>query len=77
MPIYEYACRDCKSEFEVLLRGGGDQPDCPSCGGASLDRLLSVPAAHTTASSSLPVCQPAAGGGCGLPECGMGGCQMP
>ena len=40
MPIYEYACRDCQHEFEQLIRPG-DTPECPSCHGHALERLLS------------------------------------
>ncbi len=45
MPIYEYVCRKCRHEFEVLVRGN-EQPECPQCGDRKLDKLLSVPAAH-------------------------------
>ena len=43
MPIYEYICRGCKHEFEVLVRGR-EKPACPSCGSAKLEKKLSVPA---------------------------------
>lgn len=76
MPIYEYACDDCHTEFEVLVRGG-ETPACPKCGGAHLEKQLSVPAAHTSgARGSLPICDTPSAGNCGLPQCGMGGCQM-
>ncbi|MXV73188.1 zinc ribbon domain-containing protein [Candidatus Poribacteria bacterium] len=34
MPIFEYHCNDCKTEFEVLARIGNAEklPKCPSCG---------------------------------------------
>jgi putative FmdB family regulatory protein len=41
MPLYEFRCRDCDSEFELLVRSGVD-PRCPSCGSGSLERLLSM-----------------------------------
>lgn len=76
MPIYEYACDTCRHEFEYLLRGG-ERPACPECGSIRLEKRLSVPAAHTaSASRDLPVACPPAQGNCGLPQCGMGGCQM-
>jgi putative FmdB family regulatory protein len=57
MPIYEYACDDCNSEFELLVRGS-EEPSCPTCHSTKLERRLSVPAAHTgSRSSGLPVCQ--------------------
>ena len=43
MPIYEYACRACGSQFEVLVRPG-DVPACPSCASEDLEKLLSSPA---------------------------------
>jgi putative FmdB family regulatory protein len=41
MPVYEFRCRACETEFEVLVRGT-DVPVCPSCGGSDLERLLSM-----------------------------------
>jgi putative FmdB family regulatory protein len=80
MPIYEYVCRRCRHEFEVLVRGS-EQPKCPHCGDPRLDKLLSVPAAPVT-NSSGPQCAmdgcPARGssGACGMGGCGMGDCGM-
>ncbi len=74
MPIYEFTCDGCESDFEVLVRGD-EQPTCPSCGGVKLAKQFSVPAAHVSGSSALPVCAPPSpGGGCGLPQCGTGRC---
>jgi putative FmdB family regulatory protein len=73
MPIYEYTCRKCDQDFELLVRAE-EEPACPSCGGQKLDKRFSVPAAHSAGG-------PSAGGnslpfaGCGRPECGPGGCQ--
>ncbi len=65
MPIYEYTCKCCGHEFEELVRGA-EQPGCPSCGQQSVERRLSVPAAHTAR---------AAPSGCPAQEmCGPGGC---
>jgi putative FmdB family regulatory protein len=75
MPLYEYACSKCRNEFELLIRG--DQtPQCPHCGNRRLEKQLSVPAAHTAASESLPMCPAPAAGNCGLPQCGGGGCAF-
>ena len=43
MPIYEYRCSNCRARVEVLVRGGGDVPACPHCGGPLTEKLLSVP----------------------------------
>lgn len=75
MPLYEYSCRDCDSQFELLIRGS-DQPQCPACESSRLEKLLSVPAAHTAGVQELPICRPMPAGGCGLPQCGQSGCMM-
>jgi putative FmdB family regulatory protein len=41
MPIFEYECRGCGHEFELLVRTG-DVPACPSCTGQDLKKLLSL-----------------------------------
>lgn len=42
MPIYEMRCQDCGSESELLVMGSGDDPVCPDCGSAALERLMSA-----------------------------------
>ena len=75
MPLYEYACPDCQKDCELLIRGE-EQPTCPACGSVKLQKLLSAPVAHLSGSRDLPVCGPMpSAGGCGLPQCGMGGCM--
>ena len=41
MPIYEYACRSCRHEFEALVRAG-NTPYCPQCQSADLERKISM-----------------------------------
>jgi putative FmdB family regulatory protein len=41
MPIYAYACADCGHDFETLVRAS-ETPACPKCGGARLDRQISL-----------------------------------
>lgn len=75
MPIYEYTCEGCQHDFELLIRGD-ERPVCPDCGGKKLEKRFSIPAAHIQGGSSLPLCAPRPrGGGCGLPQCGTGGCM--
>ncbi len=74
MPLYEYTCETCHSDFELLVRAS-DVPACPDCGRTALTRRLSVPAAPVHASrSSLPLAGEGTGGGCGRPQCGLGYC---
>ena len=41
MPLFEYRCQTCDSHFELLIRAGVS-PACPSCGGTSLEKELSM-----------------------------------
>jgi putative FmdB family regulatory protein len=80
MPIYEYLCEPCDHTFETLIRGQGDVPHCPKCGGIDLAKQFSVPAASRSggpASSSLPMCEtPASPGACGPGQCRTGMCSF-
>ncbi len=52
MPIYEYKCRACGDEFELLVRPG-DTPGCPACHSDNLERLLSMCAVSSEHSRQL------------------------
>jgi putative FmdB family regulatory protein len=41
MPIYEFRCRTCGQQFEVLVRGPG-APACPACAATALDKLVAA-----------------------------------
>jgi putative FmdB family regulatory protein len=75
MPLFEYACRECRHEFEALVRGG-ETPECPACHGTHLQRRLSVFAAHTNGTATSQSA-PATGacGACGDPR-GPGACSL-
>ena len=62
MPIYEYRCQKCSHRFEELVRSG-DTPECPSCKGKRLERLVSAFAVggSTAAVAETPLC-----GSCGM-----------
>jgi putative FmdB family regulatory protein len=63
MPLYAYACAQCGHEFETLVRSD-ETPECPKCGGAKLERLLSLIAKPAAGGPSEPVsaCQAMSGG---------------
>lgn len=48
MPVYEYRCRKCGGEFEVLAPTMKDPDDlaCAHCGGRDVERQMSVFAAR-------------------------------
>lgn len=71
VPLYEYVCQGCRHDFELLVRGD-ETPTCPHCRSEQLEKRFSVPAAHVKGSGGLDMFP---GGGCGKPQCGMGGCQ--
>lgn len=70
MPIYEYVCKSCNHQFEMLRlssNGFGDVA-CPECGSAKAAKKLSTFAAMSDSSTS----------DCGDSACPappMGGCQ--
>jgi putative FmdB family regulatory protein len=69
VPLYEYSCTDCHHQFETLVRGGR-APECPACHGTSLEKQLSVFAAHAGGPSTATSAAPMAGacGACGDPR---------
>ena len=74
MPMFEYACRDCTTRFETLVRGT-ETPECPSCHSQSLERTLSTFAAHTGGAAKTTMATPMGCGSCGDPR-GPGACSM-
>jgi putative FmdB family regulatory protein len=48
MPIYEYACADCKRRSSVFVRSASSAAPaaCEHCGGAKLSRVMSKFAVH-------------------------------
>jgi putative FmdB family regulatory protein len=73
MPLYEYACKSCSNHFEVLVRSG-EMPACPECHSTSIERKLSVFAAHTNGAPTR-MSPTSACGTCGDPR-GPGACSL-
>jgi putative FmdB family regulatory protein len=61
MPIYEYACHDCKKFVEVITRRVADDdfaPACPKCGGDKMTRMISRFAFHLSLQSQIDQLDP-------------------
>ncbi|SVB35397.1 uncharacterized protein METZ01_LOCUS188251, partial [marine metagenome] len=43
VPLYEYQCRSCEAQFELLVLRA-DTPECPACESSDLERKLSTSA---------------------------------
>lgn len=72
MPIYEFHCDDCGTDFEelVMSRGGQAEVVCKQCGSNNIAKLLSGPAVRSAAGAASSAPTPKMGGG----GCGGGGC---
>ena len=42
MPLYEYRCRSCQTQFETLILRASQPIVCPSCSSESVERLISM-----------------------------------
>jgi putative FmdB family regulatory protein len=65
MPIYEYACMECESHFEELVRNAEQAVACPECGAGNVLKQLS--SFSLAGVSSQPK---ASSGGCCGGSCG-------
>ena len=55
MPIYEYHCSDCSTDFEKLIRFSDphqNSPECPGCQSENTSKKLSVISAFSTSGST-------------------------
>jgi putative FmdB family regulatory protein len=76
MPIFEYACDDCGTKFEKLVRRSAEAHEvtCPACGQDHLTTQYSTFAAR--AGSAKSSAEPSAGCGAGACQGGMCGMNM-
>ena len=70
MPLLEYRCSNCARVFERLVprTSGADTAECPTCGVASAQRLLSL-FAQVRGSDGAETALPSSGGCCGAGGC--------
>ena len=76
MPIFEYACDDCGTKFEKLVRRSADADAvrCPSCGQDHLTTQYSTFAARSASKSTASAAEDCGAGACGSDMCGGGMC---
>jgi putative FmdB family regulatory protein len=69
MPIYEYQCKECGSQFEVIrsMKEADSPIDCHECHSQKVNRMISL---FVAKSGERTV----AGGGGGCAGCGGGTC---
>ena len=60
MPIYEYACHDCKKFVEVITRRVPRplRAACPDCGSKNLTRMISTFSFHQSFQSKIDQLDP-------------------
>ena len=74
MPLYEYQCRTCGSQFEELTGADGPCPVCPACGGKDVVKLMSAASLCGHDAGGFPAGAPGGFGGPG--GCGGGGFSL-
>jgi putative FmdB family regulatory protein len=60
MPIYEYECRSCKTQFQCLIMKATEEKGlaCPNCGTREMRRLISRVAYHVSEQDRLDAYSP-------------------
>ena len=74
MPLFEYECRTCHHQFELLVRESTTL-ECPSCRATDLEKQLSVFAVSAPAGRQASGPSPGPCGACGHPD-GPGSCSV-
>lgn len=66
MPIYEFICKNCKEEFELLVYSKEEEV-CPKCGSKNLTKKISkviFKSAKESGGSSSSSCSSCSSGNC-------------
>lgn len=71
MPLYEYECKHCGSQFEQLVFNRESKIVCKFCGGQNVMRRLSTFAISTAGARPTSGVEPGPCGACGAPQRGM------
>ncbi len=75
MPIFEYQCKSCDDDFELLVRAD-TVVACPDCGSQELEKKFSPFSASVKQDeAAMPTCR-SDEPGCDLGKCGSGRCGI-
>jgi len=64
MPIYEYVCNDCQTQYERLVMSSSQKIECPKCASRRHTLQLSVFSAGKPSNGSASATASPAAGGC-------------
>ena len=53
MPIFEYVCKGCGKDFELIVRSTSAPPSCPACSSTELEKQISAPAIKSESTHGL------------------------
>jgi putative FmdB family regulatory protein len=53
MPIFEYVCKGCGKDFELIVRSTSPPPACPACSSTELEKQISRPAIKSESTHGL------------------------
>ncbi len=64
MPIYEFKCKECGHEFELIMRASANKEEvtCPKCHAKNPERLMSAFSAGTSSSGGFSASSSCGGG---------------
>jgi putative FmdB family regulatory protein len=65
MPIYEYHCTACGTDFEKLVFGPHPEVACSACGSKKTDKRMSRFGMGRSSGNGAPAASSSAGSGCG------------
>ncbi len=74
MPIYEYRCERCDTEFEEIVASSDENPVCPACGCSDTRKLMSCCCHGGGGSDGESGAGYSGGGGGGCAGCSGGNC---
>lgn len=75
MPLYEFHCLDCDTQFEELVFSQTELPSCPHCSSPKTEKLISRPCRNKNSSSGADIpSMPAQSSSGGCSGCSGGSC---